>query len=146
MWTCFMWWTRPRKWMRSSQNITAIRNCNGAMGRKLFFCLALLACGTSRALPTFIDLSKAANMGPADSFDGVVAGGEDLKEKEGFTNIPQGPQTFRGIPFQLLDGTQNQGKSFVVLKGKRKPAFPEAVALSAGHLKANTLYFLHSCR
>jgi hypothetical protein len=116
------------------------------MGRKLFFCLALLACGTSRALPTFIDLSKAANMGPADSLDGAVAGGEDLREKEGFTNIPQGPQTFRGIPFQLLDGTQNQGKSFVVLKGKRKPSFPEAVALSAGHLKADTLYFLHSCR
>jgi hypothetical protein len=116
------------------------------MGQKLFFCLILLACGVSRATPVFIDLSKAANMGPADSFDGAVAGGEDLKEKEGFTNIPQGPQTFRGIPFQLLDGTQNQGKSFVVLKGKRKPSFPDAVALSAGHLRADTLYFLHSCR
>ncbi len=41
---------------------------------------------------------------------------------------------------------ENQGKSFIVLKGKRKPEFPEAVALSTGHLKANTLYFLHSCR
>jgi hypothetical protein len=116
------------------------------MRRKLFFCVALLACGSSRATTVFIDLSKAANMGPAESFDGAVAGGDDLKEKEGFTNIPQGPQTFRGIPFQLLDGAQNQGKSFVVLKGKRKPAFPDAVALAAGHLKADTLYFLHSCR
>ncbi len=132
--------------MRSFPNITAIRNCNRAMRRTLFFCLALLASGVSRAATSFIDLSKAANMGPSQSFDGAVPGGEDLKEKEGFANIPQGPQTFRGIPFQLLDGSVNQGKSFVVLKGRRKPAFPDAVALSAGNLKADTLYFLHSCR
>ncbi len=116
------------------------------MQRTLFFGLVLLAYGTSWPAPAFIDLSKAANMGPSQSFDGAVPGGEDLKEKEGFANIPQGPQTFRGIPFQLLDWTENQGKSFVVLKGKRKPTFPEAIALPAGHLKAGMLYFLHSCR
>ncbi len=116
------------------------------MQRTLFFCLVLLTYGTSWAAPIFIDLSKAANMGPSQSFDGTVPGSDDLKEKEGFANIPQGPQTFRGIPFQLLDWTQNQGNSFIVLKGRRKPTFPEAVALPVGHLKVDTLYFLHSCR
>jgi hypothetical protein len=127
-------------------SITAIKSSNGAMRRTLFFCLVLLAAAKSWTASSFIDLSKAANMGPSQSFDGTFPGGEDLKEKEGFSNIPQGPQTFRGIPFQLLDWTENQGKSFIVLKGKRKPAFPEAVALPVGHLKADTLYFLHSCR
>lgn len=95
---------------------------------------------------TFIDLSKSANIGPAQSFDETVPGMEDLKEKEGLASIPQGPQTLRGIPFLMLDASGNQGRSFVVLKGKRKGNFPEAVALSTGGLKAVNLYFLHSCK
>ncbi len=108
----------------------------------------LLARGPEPALAatTFLDLSRAADMGPAQSFDGAVTGGEDLKEKEGLANIPQGPQTLRGVPFLLLDSTQNQGRSFVVLKGKRQAGFPQAVAVSAGDLRAGYLYFLHSCR
>lgn len=113
-----------------------------------FLFLAFLAVEMSPAWagPTFIDLSKAANMGPAQSFDEEVADGRDLKEKEGFANIPQGPQTFRGIPFFMLEAAGNQGHSFVVLKGRRKGGFPEAVALNAGGIKAANLYFLHSCR
>jgi len=95
---------------------------------------------------SFIDLSKAANMGPGQSLDETVPGGEDLKEKEGFANIPQGPQTLRGIPFQMLEASVNQGHSFVVLKGRRKTGFPEAVAINAGGTKAGNLYFLHTCR
>ena len=108
--------------------------------------LLFLACGTSRATVSFLDLSKAANMGPNQPFDGEAPGAGDLKEKEGFANIPQGPQTLRGIPFQLLDWSVNVGKSFIALKGKNKPDFPQAVALPSGHLKAGFLYFLHSCR
>lgn len=113
-----------------------------------FLFLALLAGAMPPAWagPTFIDLSKAANMGPAQSFDTEVTGGQDLKEKEGFANIPQGPQTFRGVPFGMLEAAGNQGRSFVVLKGRRKGGFPEAVALNAGGIKAADLYFLHSCR
>ena len=116
------------------------------MRRALLLVFILLSQGIARAAVTLIDLSKAANMGPSQSFDGAAPGGEDLREKEGFANIPQGPQTFRGIPFHLLEEGLNGGKTFVVLKGKRKPAFPEAVALSTGHLRAAALYFLNSCR
>ncbi len=113
-----------------------------------FLLLAAFAAGTlpAQAAPTFVDLSKAANMGPAQSLDAAVAGGEDLKEKEGFANIPQGPQTLRGIPFQLLEASANQGRSFITLKGRRLAGFPEAVAINAGGIKARNLYFLHSCR
>jgi hypothetical protein len=114
----------------------------------LLFFLVIGAGGVVPALAavSYLDLSKAANMGPAQSFDEAVPGGGDLKEKEGLANIPQGPQTLRGIPFLLLDSSANQGKSFIVLKGKRKGSFPEAVALSAGNLKAGYLFFLHSCK
>lgn len=113
-----------------------------------FFLLAILTAGTfpAQAAPFFIDLSKVANMGPAQSFDAAVAGGEDLKEKEGFANIPQGPQTLRGIPFQMLEADANQGHCFITLKGRRQAGFPEAVAINAGGIKARDLYFLHSCR
>src|SRR5690242_9571656 len=111
-----------------------------------FLTLAFLAAGLPAwAGPSFIDLSKAANMGPAQSLDATVPGGEDLKEKEGFANIPQGPQTLRGIPFQMLVAAENQGRSFVTLKGRRQVGFPEAVAITANGIKAQNLYFLHSC-
>lgn len=103
------------------------------------------AAGPLSAAPFFIDLSKAANHGPNETLQDS-RGVEDAKEKEGFANIPQGLQTFRGIPFQLLDWTKNQGKSYLVLKGRPKPDLPEAVAIPAGHLKAGNLYFLHTCR
>jgi len=112
----------------------------------LWIACALIFPGMSWATPVYIDLSKAANIGPAQSMDGESYGGEDLKEKEGFANIPQGPQTFRGIPFQLLEGATHQGKCFIALKGSRKTEFPEAVALPAGSIKAEELYFLHTCR
>ncbi|HVZ81684.1 MAG TPA: hypothetical protein VHE12_12920 [bacterium] len=98
------------------------------------------------AAPVFLDLSKAANFGPNQSLYGNTHGVEDPREKEGFANIPQGPQTFRGIPFQLLDWTQNQGRSYIALKGRPKKDLPEAVAIPAGGATADSLYFLHTCR
>lgn len=103
-----------------------------------------VACGY--AAPVFLDLSKAANFGPNQSFYGSAQGVEDPKEKEGFANVPQGPQTFRGIPFQLLDWSQNQGHSYIALKGRPKKDLPDAVAISVGGAKADCLYFLHTCR
>lgn len=100
----------------------------------------------ARAQVHFWDLSRAANMGPAESFDEVTPGVRDLRQKEGMGDVPQGPQTFRGVPFLILDPSQNNGHSFIALKGRRKGGFPQAVDLPAGHLKAATLYFLHTCR
>lgn len=101
---------------------------------------------SSYAAPIFLDLSKAANYGPNQNLEGNSQGVVDPKAKEGFANIPQGPQTFRGIPFQLLDWTQNQGRSYIVLRGHRKQDLPDAVALPAAGAKADSLYFLHTCR
>jgi hypothetical protein len=100
------------------------------------------------AAPNFLDLSKAANMGLAESLDEAVAISDikDLEQKNGFKYVPVGLQTFRGVPFQILDPAANNGHSFIVLKGRRKPSFPDAISLKADHLKAAYLYFLHTCR
>jgi hypothetical protein len=93
-----------------------------------------------------LDLSKQANRGVTESFDEAAANVQDLQEKIGFSNIPLGLQTFRGIPFQILDPAMNKGHSYVVLKGHHQTEFPEAVSIPADHLKAAELYFLHTCR
>jgi hypothetical protein len=99
-------------------------------------------------MPSFnyLDLSKVVNRGVTESFDESEEKVQDLQEKIGFKNIPVGLQTFRGIPFQILDPAQNNGRSYAVLKGHHQSEFPEAVSIPAGHLKAAELYFLHTCR
>ncbi len=99
-----------------------------------------------QALASSIDLSKAANMGPGESFDEVSPEMADAKAKSGFASLPTGQQTFRGVPFLMMDPGQHGGHSFVVLKGRHKPEFPEGVSIPAGGVKAATLYFLHTCR
>ena len=99
-----------------------------------------------QVLASSIDLSKAANMGPGESFDEVSREMADAKAKSGFASLPIGQQTFRGVPFLMMDPAQHGGNSFVVLKGRKKPGFPEGVSISAGGIKAPYLYFLHTCR
>ena len=116
------------------------------MKRLAFSLLAACCLFSAAAAQTFLDLSKTANLGPDTSFDEAVTGIQDLKQKNGLLELPVGRQVFRGVPFQILDPAKNQGRSLVVLKGRRKPNFPEGVSIPAGHLKAVSLYFLHTCR
>jgi hypothetical protein len=113
----------------------------------IFYVLVLFSFGISNALAEthFLDLSKAANRGFEESFD-ETSGVEDIQNKEGLRSLSMGSQTFRGIPFQILDPSHNGNHSFIALKGREKPDFPEAVSLPTGHLKAAYLYFLHTCR
>ena len=108
-------------------------------------CFALLTTG-ARAETHFIDLSKTANRGFDESFDEAFAGAEDVKQKQGFSSLPTGVHSFRGVPFEILDPAHNNGHSFIALKGRRKPDFPEALYLYAGGIQAEWLYFLHTCR
>jgi hypothetical protein len=94
----------------------------------------------------FLDLSQAANRGLEESFDETVPGVTDLREKNGLKDFPVGQREFRGIPFKVLDPAQHQGHSFIALKGRAKPDFPQGVSIPAGGLKATELFFLHTCR
>ncbi len=94
---------------------------------------------------SFLDLSAAANRGPGDSFDNSFPGAEDSVQKNGLAEFPSGPQTFRGVPFRLMDPAKNQGRSFVALKGRERPDFPEAVTLQGPGGGISNLYFLQTC-
>jgi hypothetical protein len=94
---------------------------------------------------SFLDLSAAANRGPEDSFDSSFPGAEDSVQKNGLAEFPSGPQTFRGVPFRLMDPAKNQGRSFIALKGRERPDFPEAVTLQGPGGGISNLYFLQTC-
>ena len=94
---------------------------------------------------SFLDLSAAANRGPGDSFDSSFPGAEDSVQKNGLAEFPSGPQTFRGVPFRLIDPAKNQGRSFIALKGRERPDFPEAVTLQGPGGGISNLYFLQTC-
>jgi hypothetical protein len=94
---------------------------------------------------TFVDLAGAANRGPQDSFDSSFPGAEDSVQKNGLAQFPAGRHIFRGVPFDLLDPAKNQGRSFIALKGRERPDFPEAVTLQGPGGGAKFLYFLQTC-
>ncbi|HVM33250.1 MAG TPA: hypothetical protein VMU88_08970 [bacterium] len=118
----------------------------GFGGRVRLFALA--ACLLSSSAPagtTYLDLSAAANRGPADSFDQTFPDAPDREAKNGLAQFPVGDQTFRGIPFRLLDPSRNQNRSFIALKGRERPDFPEAVTLKGPGGGVQDLYFLQTC-
>ena len=55
-----------------------------------------------------------------------------------------GKKTYYGVPFQVMDPKDNDGKSCILLRADRFPSFPERVRIEVDR-KAKVLYFLHAC-
>jgi|GEM_PF-3443482 len=92
-----------------------------------------------------LDLSRAANRAFADEVaDDDLGGWTDQGPAGDLRDFPVGDQTLQGFPFHILDPAKNEGRAVVVLRGRRKPTWPEAVTLSAGGRKAGWLTFLHT--
>jgi len=124
---------------------TCLKPCLKTLFPLLIACFSLITTG-ARAETHFIDLTKAANRGFEESFDEAYQGIEDEKQKQGLSGLLVGIRSFRGVPFRIIDPAGNNGRSFIALKGRRKPDFPEALYLYAGGVQASWLYFLHTCR
>ncbi|MBM4078920.1 MAG: hypothetical protein FJ278_04405 [Planctomycetes bacterium] len=64
--------------------------------------------------------------------------------------FPVGEQTFRGVPFSIVDPAKNGGRSCIALRGQAwkgyppRDYFPESASIAVGK-KATTLYFLQTC-
>jgi beta-galactosidase len=91
----------------------------------------------------FVDLSKAANRSFIDDVNGIgwagFGPGSDLHQ------IQPGRNTIAGsVPFEILDPSENHGKSCIVLSGPRREQFP----VSSGQIKigrrCTRLFFLHT--
>jgi len=88
-----------------------------------------------------IDISSVCNMGFADDVAGDHRGGtHDDGESWGF---PTGNVRFRGVPFTIIDPAKNNGKSCLVLRGKKKGFFPKQVQNIQVNRRFRRLFFFH---
>lgn len=84
-----------------------------------------------------LDLAPLANTDPLTAPFGVFKPGNFL-----FTGLPTGAVHVGGVPFQILDPAQNQGRALVVLQGADASSpFPREVQLRV-QAKGRALYFL----
>ncbi len=120
--------------------------------RKLSVLLAFFLFFTG--LPAFLraqtdgllNLSHVVNMGFADEVEGDQTGGwTDQGPQIDLGGFPTGRRVLLGIPFRILDPSNNKGRSVVVLRGRDRPYFPEEVVIDAEGARGKTLYFLHTC-
>ena len=95
--------------------------------------------------PLPLDLSKQANFGFYDPVEKDGKGGwTDQGPDNCFSNFPLGMQSFRGIPFRILDPKQNGGRAILSFHyGKVETNLREA-GLVLPLEKRRYLYLLHS--
>lgn len=91
-----------------------------------------------------VDLRSACNVGFRDEKNQDGTGGWTDQGDNDLRNLPLGAQTFRGVPFEIVDPAANAGKSAVVLSGKGRTDVASSVRVPVG-LCCDTLYFLHAC-
>jgi len=75
---------------------------------------------------------------PADGKGGGFDQGSDLD----FREIPTGKQICANVLFNIISPEDNNGKSMIVLKGRKISYFPEEVKAIPVNEKVKNLYFL----
>jgi hypothetical protein len=98
-----------------------------------------------RASFTFIDISKACNMGFRDEVADDKTGGWFDQGAKDFREMPLGEQETCGVTFRIIDPSSNNNKSCIILRGTEKPYFPQKAEIEPINRKAVTVCFLHSC-
>lgn len=90
-----------------------------------------------------LNLSATANRGFRDEVVGDGKGGWTDQGDNDLRGMAPGPTNVGGVPFIVLDPTQNQDKSVVVLRPHESPTFLGEVAVPAEG-PADFLYLLHT--
>jgi len=86
-----------------------------------------------------LDLTPLANTDPFRAPFGVENPGQYL-----FTGLPTGVQTAAGVPFEIIDPSDNEGRGLVVLHSPRAPVhrtWPKQVEIPVGR-QGKRLFFL----
>ncbi|MFQ6097080.1 MAG: hypothetical protein ACE5O2_05075 [Armatimonadota bacterium] len=89
-----------------------------------------------------IDIRSACNAGFRDEVAGDGKGGWTDQGDNDAREIPVGPQTWRDVPFDIINPADNGGKSCIVLMGRGRERMPAAVEFEVNE-KCDVLYFLH---
>jgi len=91
-----------------------------------------------------IDIKSKANMGFKDDVEGDGKGGWTDQGDNDFRMMPLGAQTFRNVPFKIVDPAGNGGKSCIVLRNEPKGDFLASVSGIKVGEKLSRLFFLHT--
>ncbi|MDX6767602.1 MAG: glycoside hydrolase family 2 TIM barrel-domain containing protein [Candidatus Methylacidiphilales bacterium] len=92
-----------------------------------------------------LDLRAQANRPFADDPANTLRGWSGQGPDNDLRNMPLGAQTFKDIPFDIIDPAKNGGKSIIALSGTREiGVLPAEVKNIQVGRKVEELYFLHS--
>ena len=91
-----------------------------------------------------VDLRKFVNMDFKDDIAGDEKGGWFDQGGNDFANMPLGKQILAGVPFEIIDPAENNGKGVMVLYGTNRKYFPGKISGIPVNEKAAALYFLHT--
>lgn len=95
--------------------------------------------------PLPLDLSKLANFGFFDPVENDGRGGwTDQGPNNCFADFPLGQQTFRGIPFRILDPERNGGRSILSFHCNKVKTDLREACLVLPQEKRRYLYLLHT--
>ncbi len=107
----------------------------------MFFIILISSTVYAKFIP--VDISRAVNMDFKDKIEGDKKGGWTDQGANDLRKFPVGKQTFYGIPFNIMDPSENSGKSCIVLFGGERPYFPMDAKFLIEQ-KAKSIYFLHT--
>jgi glycosyl hydrolase family 2 len=95
---------------------------------------------------TFIDLRAVCNRSFIDDVPGDEKGGwTDQGSSQDLDKFSYGTQYLDGTPFKIIDPTQNNNNSCIVLKSSANGKnLPDKVIIETGNLYADRLNFLHT--
>ncbi len=91
-----------------------------------------------------VDIRAACNTGFRDEEAGDGKGGWTDQGANDARTIPTGLQTWRTIPFEIIDPAENEGRSCIVLQGRGRESMPPAAEFAVGRT-CDVVYFLHAC-
>lgn len=96
---------------------------------------------------TPVDISKVANMAFADDMAGDGKGGwtdqGSINDMAFYNRF--GDQVFNGVPFNIINPEDNDGRAVITMKGQSSEFFPTNVEIPIGGQTAAGVYVLHSC-
>ena len=92
-----------------------------------------------------VDLRPALNMGFADPVAEDGAGGwTDQGPENDLSMMKTGKQVLAGIPFEVIDPAENNGKSCLLMRGGARPSFCRSASVSVPGYTGRTLFLLNA--
>ncbi len=120
----------------------------------IFVACAVVVCATLADEPpllktvpddfTIVDIRPFCNMGWTDETAGDGRGGWSDQGDNDMPNAPLGLRDCRGIPFDIVDATANEGKSLIVFKSRNFANGVDVVEIPLNGARAETIYVLQA--